>query len=313
MTQRPHCQTFYLQRQGHSIFCHQWHCRSPARANILILHGMGEHGGRYGELAAVLNDAGFNVLAPDQRGHGRSLHPLCHPGDLGFQGWRETLRDVDFLHRHLAQENQLPTVLLGHSMGAILAQQYICETANSLSGAVLSGSPGAIGAVGAFTLSRIARFDAWRFNPGAASPVFRKNLFARKNRSFKSGAKDSNDFAWLSRDSAIVRDYVKDPFCGAVLSAGGLADMFISLYRGSSLPFIRKINKTLPLYVFSGEKDPVHNRTLTLRWLIRRYRKVGLDAQLRLYSGGRHEMLNETNRQEVYRDLIHFLDGLSDD
>ena len=136
-------ETFFLRRKGHRINVHHWICdpATPVKANILIAHGMGEHAGRYKALAAQLNGAGFNVLAHDQRGHGGSLFGATEQGDMGYNGWHETLEDLKFLQDWLEQKYATPTVIIGHSMGAMLAQQYVYTYGQSLKGLVLSGSP----------------------------------------------------------------------------------------------------------------------------------------------------------------------------
>ena len=168
-----------MSRDGHQIFCRQWLCNEPAkaRANVLIAHGMGEHSARYGELAHALNAAGFNVIAPDLRGHGHSLPALIEPGDMGRNGWQKTLADLAFLEYRMTQEYDRPAILFGHSMGAMLAQEYAYTLGHRLHAMILSGSPGVFPRVPALLLSSLARFDSWRLTPASPSPLISKNLF----------------------------------------------------------------------------------------------------------------------------------------
>ncbi len=299
----------YLPRRGHRIFCRQWLCGEPgkARANVLVAHGMGEHSGRYGGLAKKLNDAGFNVFAPDLRGHGLSLPPLCQVGDMGHHGWHETLTDLAYLQQWMTQQNDRPAILFGHSMGAMLAQQYAYTHGHHLQALVLSGSPGAMPRLRTLLGGGITRFDSWRLTPSSPSPLIGKALFANNNKKFERDGDGDGGFAWLSRDREQVAAYREDPFCGATLTASGLASMFASQGESVQTRSIQRINKNMAIYLFAGTDDPINNETKGLLELERRYRKAGLNVQLKLYPEGRHEMLNELNRDEVMDDLLAWL------
>ncbi len=303
----------YLLRDGHRIFYRQWVSNQPdqARANVLIAHGMGEHSARYGELAAALTHANFNVLAPDLRGHGRSLPALSVPGDMGHNGWQETLADLAFLEQWMTDARPLPAILFGHSMGAMLAQQYIYTRGHKLHAMVLSGSPGVFPKVPAIVLGALARFDAWRLTPASPSPLISANLFRNNNKKFERAGDGDGGFAWLSRDKARVAAYRDDPLCGSVLSAGGLAGMFASQARCAAPRNIQRIGKHIPIYLFAGADDPINSEGKGLRHLQRRYTQTGLKADLKLYPEGRHEMLNELNKNEVVEDLLNWLERVA--
>ena len=300
-----------MSRDGHQIFCRQWLCNEPAkaRANVLIAHGMGEHSARYGELAHALNAAGFNVIAPDLRGHGHSLPALIEPGDMGRNGWQKTLADLAFLEYRMTQEYDRPAILFGHSMGAMLAQEYAYTLGHRLHAMILSGSPGVFPRVPALLLSSLARFDSWRLTPASPSPLISKNLFRSNNKKFERSGDGDGGFAWLSRDKDRVAAYRADPRCGATLSAGGLAAMFASQAQSALPRNLQGINKNLRIYLFAGADDPLNNQGKGLAALQRRYRQAGLQADLKMYPEGRHEMLNELNRDRVIDDLLHWLTG----
>ena len=299
----------FVQRDGHRIFCRQWLCDEPdkARANLLIAHGMGEHSQRYGELAAALNDAGFNVLAPDLRGHGESLPDLIEAGDMGPNGWQETLTDLALLQQWMTNQYDRPAILMGHSMGAMLAQQYAYKLGHKLHALILSGLPGVYPSPIPRSLSALARFDSWRLTPASPSPLVGKNLFRNNNKAFESSGDGDGGFAWLSRDKERVAAYRADPLCGATLSAGGLADMFASQAQSAQPRNLQRINKNLRIYLFAGSDDPINGKGKGLASLHKRYQEAGLQAELRLYPQGRHEMLNELNRADVIADLLRWL------
>ena len=308
-------ETFFLRRKGHRINVHHWTCdpATKVKANILIAHGMGEHAGRYKPLAMQLNGAGFNVLGHDQRGHGGSLFGATEQGDMGYNGWHETLEDLKFLQDWLEQKYAKPTVIIGHSMGAMLAQQYVYTYGQSLKGLVLSGSPGHMPSLISLLGQAIAKFDTWRLHPAAHSPWLSKNLFSANNKAFAKAGDGNGGFAWLSRDRQEVAKYIKDPFCGAILTADGLGGMFDGLSKSTQKANIARINKAIPVMIISGEEDPVHGKGRGIKALVKRYEKADIRVTTKIYPAGRHEMFNETNREEVYTDLLYWLDSINYD
>ena len=304
--------TFYFEASdGAQIFCHRWYPQTTPRAAIHIAHGMGEHSARYARVAAPLVEAGYAVLADDHRGHGQTATaagPDCL-GDFGPGGWDRVVEDARELNNHLAGEFPgVPRVLFGHSMGSMLAQQYLYRYGETLDAAVLSGSPGFGTAFQLFFSHTIARFERWRLGPSGESALMDKLLFGNANEPFDGP--EANGFEWLSRDAAEVRAYVDDPFCGFVVRTGGLCTLFGGSRVTRKKASCAKIPVTLPIYLFCGVDDPVHGELKNINRLLKRYREAGIsNLQHRFYEGGRHEMLNETNRDEVTSDLLAWLDA----
>jgi alpha-beta hydrolase superfamily lysophospholipase len=285
--------------------CFRWQPTGPPRAAVLVAHGMGEHAARYERLGNRLAEHGYLVIADDHRGHGATADP-DRLGDIGTDGWNRMVTDLFALNAHLRTlAPGAPRVLLGHSMGAMLAQQYLCHHGDTLDAAVLSGSPG-LGTAFALWLSHtIARFERMRLGADAASPLMQRLLFGSANDPFKG----PTGFEWLSRDADEVARYVADPKCGFVLRVGGLCDLFAGSRATRKPAAIAGIPKQLPLYVLSGTDDPVHDGGKGLDRLVGGYRRAGMmNVTERRYPGGRHEMFNETNRDEVERELIDWLD-----
>ena len=291
-----------MMSDGARLACYAWRVDEPS-AVVHIAHGMGEHARRYDEVALALNDAGYAVYANDHRGHGK----VGAPGDMGPDGWNRVLADAYELNRHMRVEHPgLQLALLGHSMGAMLTQQYLTRYPASVDAVVLSGSPG-FKKPSANRLSRLlARFEAWRLGPGAPSTFMQKLVFGNANKAFDGPS--ASGFEWLSRDAVQVAKYVEDDECGFVLCAASLADLFEGSIRAQDPLALARIQSDLPMYVFSGSDDPVHGGEQDFQRMVLAYRNAGL-ARLdhRLYPGGRHEMFNETNRQEVIDDLIAWL------
>lgn len=290
---------------GHIVHYYRWLPDGEVRATVQIAHGMGEHAARYDWTAGRLNAAGFAVYADDHRGHGRSAE--LGFGDLGEDGWNRTIADTRQLRERIAAEHPgKPHALIGHSMGAMLTQQYLYRHGGDLQAAVISGSPGLSGLMKLLLSQTIATFEAWRLGQEGESELLQKMLFGDANKPFD--APGASGFEWLSRDAEQVRRYVEDPACGFVLRAGSLSRLFAGAREARSRRRIAAIPADLPVYVFSGSADPVHDSEKGLDRLMARYRKVLRNLDYRLYDGGRHEMLNETNRDAVMADLLSWLE-----
>jgi alpha-beta hydrolase superfamily lysophospholipase len=293
---------FTMERDGAAIFVRRWLPDDAPRAAVQIAHGLAEHSARYERLALALTGAGYAVYASDHRGHG----PACPSGDLGFfaaeDGWRKCLDDLWAVNRRVAVDwPGLRTVFFGHSLGSIMGQQFIAEHGADLAGAVLSatsGSPPAILPLGRL----LARFERSRLGPRGHSAALRKMLFEDFNKPFKPAR---TDFDWLSRDPAEVDKYIADPFCGFPFTVQLAIDLLDALGPIAARETVARVPKALPIYLFSGARDPVGAR---LDGLIDAYRDAGLaGVTTRRYPDARHETLNETNRDEVTADLIDWL------
>jgi alpha-beta hydrolase superfamily lysophospholipase len=294
---------FLAAEDGARISVRHWLIEKPPRAIVQIAHGLAEHCARYGRLAGALNAAGYDVYASDLRGHG----PGCEPADLGHlgdsDGWAKTAADLWTLNRRIAADALgVPIVLLGHSMGSFLARQFAFEHSDALAGLVLSGSNGKPPAMA--TVGRLlARVERTRLGPRGKSGLLNQMMFGDFNKPFRP-ARTTLD--WLSRDEAEVDAYLADPLCGFPFTTQLAIDLLDGLAFVSSPKSLAPIRKDLPIYVLSGEKDPVG---ANIKGLIADLKAAGfVRLTSRLYPEGRHEMFNETNRDEVTRDLVKWLD-----
>ena len=295
---------------GQQLAGHRWEGDSDAapRAAIQIAHGASEHSARYGRLAQVLVDAGYAVYALDHRGHGRTADAFGRFGVARPGGWEAIVRDTHELSERIRAElPAVPVVLFGHSMGSMIAQAHIQQWGDELAGAVLSGTTGGLGLDDA-TLQAVTALGEGD-TADEPSEVFAA-MFAGFNEPF--AGPDATGFEWLSRDTSEVQLYVDDPWCGEPLSNGFVADMLNGTSATWRPEAEARVPRDLPLYVFSGERDPVGGaRGESVRALVARYEEMGVGPiTLRLYPDGRHEMLNETNRDEVHSDLLGWLEGL---
>lgn len=273
---------------------------SPAKpVGILVIsHGMAEHGDRYRPLARWLNENSITVVTYHHRGHG----PGCPPGQRGHyadqHGWASVVADLHLVIQYARSLSPgLPVNLLGHSMGSFIAQAYVQTHGASLDTLILSATNRI--ARGQLLASRaliglIRLFRGKRYR----SRLVARMTFEQFNRKFRPNRTDSD---WLSRDQKQVDQYIADPLCGSICSVGLWWD-FIGGILDISPPAWRK---DLPVHLFSGSADAVGEMGSGVRKHFQSIREAGLEkVTLRLFNGGRHEMLNETNREEVWNYLL---------
>ncbi len=291
---------------GKRIHCYRWEAESP-RAIVQIAHGMGEHALRYETFAKELNSHKYLVIANDHRGHGQTEKPE-NLGNFGPYGWTYMVRDLHEINLSAQAEfPRLPVVLFGHSMGAMLAQQYLWQFGSNLGAAVLSGSPGFQSSSSLFAMHMLGRFECARLGNWATSLMLTRFLFGNANKAFDTGDPSLTGFEWLSRDKEQVDKYVADDLCGFVPCNRSVCEMTLGLRKTIKANFTRKIPNRLPILILSGTEDPIHDNLKGLRRMTKSYKQVGLKPDERYYVGGRHEMLNETNREEVVSDIVEWL------
>jgi alpha-beta hydrolase superfamily lysophospholipase len=286
------------------LHVNRWYSQQPPKAVLMIAHGMAEHSGRYGRLAEALVEVGFEVYAHDQRGHGKT----AEHGLLGLyaeeNGWSLVVADLAQLNHHIRQQHpKTPIFLLGHSMGSYIAQAYLMQHSSSLQGAILSGSnyqPVALYRVAQL----LARFERWRQGPQGRSALLEFATFGSFNKRFKP---NRSTFDWLSRDPVEVDKYVNDPLCGFRCVNQLWIDLFGGLQQITPVDNLAQIDNQLPLLVIGGACDPVSDGKRQ-RDLAEALRSAGnQQVQLQLYPEARHELLNESNRDEVTAFIIDWL------
>ncbi|MDR2516687.1 MAG: lysophospholipase [Spirochaetaceae bacterium] len=296
-----------------AIFYRRWTCPAP-RAALHLVHGMAEHSLRYDRLARRLAGRGIEVWAADMRGHGKTADRAVNdPGTGGQLGHAADTGAENLIMNDLSAMNRMirgavprkPLFMLGHSWGSFLTQLYIEEHGNDIDGCILSGTRGPGGfkvAAGGVVLALIALCAGAR-RPVELSRALSDGPF---NRPFRP---NRTSFDWLSRDEAEVDAYIADPVSGMLASAGFYRDLIALLRRIHLKENIAAIRKNLPVYVYAGSEDPVGDMGAGPAALIEAYRQAGLtDLELTLYPGARHEMHNETNREEMTGNLVAWLE-----
>ncbi|MGY2378610.1 alpha/beta hydrolase [Pseudomonas sp. SDO524_S393] len=298
--------TFWLTANDHSrLYVNQWLPEGGARAVVMLSHGMAEHSGRYARLADALCGAGYGVYALDQRGHGRT----ADTGTLGLyaeqDGWNKVVGDLASLNQHIGQQQPgVPIILLGHSMGSYIAQAYLLHHSASLNGAILSGSN--FQPVALYRAARlIARAERLRQGVRGRSALIEFLSFGSFNKAFKP---NRTAFDWLSRDPVEVDRYINDPLCGFRCTNQLWIDLLGGLQQISKASNLAQIDPGLPILVIGGECDPV-SEGKRLKSLAHALRDAGCQhLQLNIYPQARHEVFNETNRDEVTADVLTWLE-----
>jgi len=282
----PSTEFHFASRDGLPVASARWDGRGPVSGVVQIAHGMGEHHGRYIGLIEALASSGVTVYVNDHRGHGRTAPSAAGLGDFGEGGFDLLVEDMARLSDVAKAELPgKPFFLFGHSMGSFAAQQYVLDRSRDIDGLILSGSGALDG------LAAVARSAP----PGS-------NIL---NAAFEPAR---TPLDWLSRDNAVVDAFLNDPLCFPQLQPSSFASFLAAAPRLSDTKALSGIRLDLPIYLFSGSEDPVGQQLEGVETLVRRYRQAGLyDISHDVYRGGRHEMLNETNRGEVLANLLNWL------
>ncbi|MET9493732.1 alpha/beta hydrolase [Streptomyces sp. NPDC006552] len=281
------------------------------RAFVQIAHGAAEHALRYDRFARHLVAHGYGVIASDHRGHGATA---VTTGGYGVtddaepdtvDAWIAVVEDIKAIgDQARALYPDVPFVLLGHSLGSLLARDYVQRHADDLVGLILSGTFRSL--PGADTEGSIAALEAEIARSGrAALSSYVPDLFA----SFNDPYPHRTGFEWLSRDEAEVDAYVADERCGFPFSAGLALDWVRAVRRINDPANLARVPADLPIHVAAGTEDPCNQRMTLVHELLEDFRYAGVtDLTWRGYEGARHEILNETNRDEVQADLLAWLD-----
>lgn len=272
------------------------------RGAVQIMHGMAEHIERYDSFAKFLASNGILVFGMDASGHGKSVRrdePLGYFGEK--DGWDHLIADNKTLHDTVLKEYpSVPCILFGHSMGSFLARSYAGRMGYDYEGFVFSGTSG--------------KNWALPFGKCIAKAAIKRGEGKKPNKKLDSLSFGSYNkrfcpartpFDWLSRDTAEVDRYVEDPLCGFVFTSYGFYDLFTGMKEISDFNWAKRVPNR-PVFLLSGEQDPVGNFGKGVRQVDHWLARSGHRTCVKLYPQGRHEMLNETNREEVYHDVLLF-------
>lgn len=284
---------------GKKLHVNIWDEVKVPKGAVLIAHGMAEHSERYDEFANYLNMAGYVVVADDERGHGLTAEVK---GVVDGDSFYQTVEDKRTLVEFITNEYGLKTFLFGHSYGSFISQAFLESYSRKIVGAALCGTTYIKNPQTSLGLI-VAKFQESWFGADKPAKLIAKLSFGEYDKKFEEGTPD----CWLSRDKDSVKKYQDDPYCGQIMSLGFYTSFFKhanALYGEAAA----NIRKDLPILIAVGSADPVSAFAKDAKKLYNFYEELGLDVNLKIYEGARHELLNETNKTEVYGDVLDFIE-----
>ena len=294
---------YYPSRDGETqIHAVEWIPEGEVKAILQMCHGMVEHIERYHDFAEFLSQQGIYVLGHDHLGHGKSV---TSPEKLGFfhDGDGNACVIADIQQLRVQTEKKYPGVpyfMLGHSMGSFLLRQYLGLYSGGLAGAIIMGTgeqPNLVLGAGKLVCKIIAAFKGWSH----------RSTFV--NSLAVGGYEKKMGKTWISKNAENVERYAKDPLSGFVFTVNAYYHMFDGMSKMNKQEKEEKTEKTLPIFFVAGAEDPVGNCGKGVQNVYNKYKKSGYqDMELKLYKGDRHEILNEDDRDVVYRDILNWIE-----
>ncbi len=300
-----HKSCFITCADGHQMPVYEWLPFSEPDAVLHIAHGMAEYAERYAEIASFFTKNNIALYAHDQRGHGKAVAEVTDQGMVEDDWFNKQVEDISLLIAFL--RNKYPgkkIFLAGHSMGSFICQRYFQIHGKDIDGLILSASNGKSDPLMNAGIA-IAWLQMKMMGSSLRSNLLNKLSFGKFNSSFKP---NRTNYDWLSRNNEAVDKYIADPQCGFICSASFFYCFFNGIKDAFKKAYIKNIPAQIPVYAFSGDKDPVGLFGKGFLTLINNWKAAGVkDISYNLYKGGRHEMMNEINRQEVIDDLITWI------
>ncbi|MDI9216387.1 alpha/beta hydrolase [Clostridium tertium] len=299
----------FKNKEGMDISCYKWSDNSSKpKAVIQIVHGMSEWAGRYDYFANRLVKEGYVVYAHDHSGHGKSAKSLSELGFISKENrFYSMIDDIKILNDIIKNENkEIPLILFGHSMGSFLSQRYIQMYGDTIDAIILSGSNGKPKIFTKLGLA-VSKMEMLIKGNDKRSRLMDRLSFGGFNKSVKN---PRTNFDWLCSDENEVDKYINDKYCGFIYPTPFYYDLINGLWDIHKNENIEKVKDLdIPIYIFAGDRDPVGYFGKGIINLYEVYKNIGVkDISYKLYKDGRHEMLNEVNKDEVISDIIKWIE-----
>ena len=292
-------------KDGYEFSVSFWLPDGKIKGIVQILHGMVEYIDRYDDFARYLCNLGFAVAGDDHRGHGFTAGEENLGKVPDGHTYFDTVDDAIILTDYLQSKYpDVPTIVFGHSYGSFLAQGYIQQNSDKINGCVLCGSA-RMDNSDVKMGRKVANMQFKLYGKDKPANLIRKLSFGGYDKPFKHEKRKN---AWLNRDVDACEKYNNDKFCNYTMSIGFYKYFFDGLIKIYEQERLDKINKDLPLFIISGDKDPVGNMGKLVRELYDLYVDNGIkNVKIKLYNNARHEILNELNKAEVYQDVSDWI------
>ncbi|RUM99812.1 alpha/beta hydrolase [Pseudaminobacter arsenicus] len=269
---------------------------------LQINHGLAEHAARYARFAEFMAAHGFHTYAHDHRGHGHTTATDAPLGRFAARdGSAKVIADVAAIHQLIASEHPgLPVVLYGHSMGGIIALNYLLCHSDTVQAATIWNANFSAGLPGRLAQALLA-YERFRLGSDMPSRLLPKLTFQAWGKAVPG---HRTDFDWLSRDAAEVGKYIADPLCGWDASVSLWQDLFGMIFLGADDSNFAAVRKDLPINLVGGEQDPATAGGKAVTTLASRMRAMGFSNLVsKVYAQTRHESLNELNRDLIMEDF----------
>lgn len=306
----PNYKTNTFTSHDNEVICYyKWEAMGDrkGRGMIQIAHGIGEHAGRYDRIAQLLCQEGFTVYANDHRAHGKTAEIKRLFGFYdGENYFDDVVKDMQALTALMRAENPgSPFILFGHSMGSLLSRKYVLEHGDELDALILSGTADFMKGLGYFGLASTKLVSAFNGRE-RSNETLREIFFDEFNKKFRP---NRTKLDWISSDEAAVDTFEADPYRIENFSVGIFTDIIISSRSLNQKQAFINTPNNLPIFMFSGDQDPVGDMGKGVTRVAKNYQRHGVgDLTFYLYEGGRHEMLNEVNNQQVEKDILTWID-----
>lgn len=278
------------------------------RGIVQLAHGMIDYTGRYTALASFLCDHGFIFAGNHHLGHGKSV---ADSNDFGFfaerDGYKYVIKDVHSMNKYLHKTHpDLPIILLGHSMGSFISRIYVAEYSSTVSGLIIHGTGGPNPLVGVGKL--LAKIITSFYGSHHRSELINNMAFGSYNKRYP---KEEGHNAWLTRDLLKVADRDTNEFTSFKFTVSGYTDLFTFLATSNSKSWFKRYPTKMPTLIMSGDMDPVGNYGKGPAYVYKQLMINGAsDVTLKMYEGARHELFKEINADEVFLDILTWLEGV---
>lgn len=293
----------YLSSNGSTlIHCVKWVPENPIGV-IQIVHGITEHIDRYEEFANYMVNQGYIVIGNDHLGHGKSIitdKPKMFIGELG--SWNYLVKDINTLYEIITEEYKLPTYLIGFSLGSFVSRHYLIDYNPFYQKAILVGT-GIQPNIVLNILKLIVKGEVKKIGVENTSKFIRELSFGTYNKQIKNA---KTDYDWLTSSEEEINKYINDPLVGKDTTGSLFYELLDGMVYTSKLSNIKKM-KELPILLLSGLDDPVGSKGNGVKKLENIYKKNNIDVSLKLYEGKRHDLFHETNKLEVFNDILTYI------
>lgn len=284
----------------------EWIPEEEPKAILQIAHGVTEYILRYEEFAEFLTSKGIIVVGNDHIGHGTSIAEKAKPMYFGPEGsFKYAVDDINTLYKITEEKyKNIPYIILGFSLGSFIVRRFLIDYPDTVDGAILVGT-GQIAPIKIKIAKFIAKSEAKKHGDDNPTPMIKSLSFDNYNKLFKP---NRTDYDWLCLSKTSLDKYIKDEKRGKELSAGLFREMLSGMEYTGNLENIKKMNKDIPIIFLSGEMDPVGEKGKSVKKAYDYFKKAGIkDVSMKLYKDLRHDILHEDNAEQIYQDILEFI------